>query len=137
MSSVAPSAVATGKQLDAVGTDDTPAVCPVSAYTLSNASHKSLLYVPTQTAITARVTGPINSLPTGPAVTVTFGSSVPLLPVPTSPASNVGNFGSCTLPQIEFGTGFDNRKETSFQPVDQSKCFVVSMWRRHISAAVF
>jgi hypothetical protein len=38
----------------------------------------------------------------------------------TSNASTVGNFGSCSVPQIEFGTGFDGRKETSFQPVDQS-----------------
>jgi len=34
-------------------------------------------------------------------------------------ASNVGNFGSCTLPEIQFATGFDGRKETSFEPVDQ------------------
>ncbi|KAJ7799086.1 hypothetical protein B0H14DRAFT_2388273, partial [Mycena olivaceomarginata] len=26
----------------------------------------------------------------------------------------------CTIPQIEFGVGFDNRKETSFQPVDKT-----------------
>jgi hypothetical protein len=29
------------------------------------------------------------------------------------------DFGTCTTPQIEFGAGFDNRKETSFQPVDK------------------
>jgi hypothetical protein len=33
--------------------------------------------------------------------------------------SSIGNFGSCSVPQIKFGTGFDNRKETSFEPVDQ------------------
>ncbi|KAG5637150.1 hypothetical protein H0H81_005634 [Sphagnurus paluster] len=32
--------------------------------------------------------------------------------------ANIGNFGKCTVPQIEFGVGFDNRKETSFRPVD-------------------
>lgn len=37
----------------------------------------------------------------------------------TSSASGVGNFGSCSVPQIEFAAGFDNRKETSFQPVDK------------------
>ena len=36
-------------------------------------------------------------------------------------SSGIGNFGSCSVPQIEFATGFDNRKETSFQPVDQSE----------------
>ncbi|KAH8099928.1 hypothetical protein BXZ70DRAFT_1008447 [Cristinia sonorae] len=68
---------------------------------------------------TVTVTGTANPLPTGPAATVTVGTSIPLIPAPTSPASAVGNFGSCTLPQIEFGVGFDNRKETSFQPVDK------------------
>ncbi|KAI0732466.1 hypothetical protein C8Q72DRAFT_874130 [Fomitopsis betulina] len=38
----------------------------------------------------------------------------------TASASSIGDFGSCTVPQIEFGVGFDNRKETSFQPVDQT-----------------
>ena len=34
---------------------------------------------------------------------------------------DIGDFGSCTVPQIEFGQGFDGRKETSFRPVDQSE----------------
>ncbi|KAL0954552.1 hypothetical protein HGRIS_003518 [Hohenbuehelia grisea] len=34
--------------------------------------------------------------------------------------AGIGNFGSCSVPQIEFGVGFDNRKETSFQPVDKT-----------------
>ncbi|KZT69745.1 hypothetical protein DAEQUDRAFT_252376 [Daedalea quercina L-15889] len=38
----------------------------------------------------------------------------------TASASQIGDFGSCTVPQIEFGVGFDNRKETSYQPVDQT-----------------
>ncbi|EMD33508.1 hypothetical protein CERSUDRAFT_118084 [Gelatoporia subvermispora B] len=38
----------------------------------------------------------------------------------TAAASSIGNFGSCSIPQIEFGVGFDNRKETSFQPVDKT-----------------
>ena len=33
----------------------------------------------------------------------------------------IGDFGSCSVPQIEFGQGFDGRKETSFKPVDQSE----------------
>ena len=36
-------------------------------------------------------------------------------------ASGIGNFGSCSVPQINFGTGFDNRKETAFEPADQSE----------------
>lgn len=38
----------------------------------------------------------------------------------TAAASSIGDFGSCSVPQIEFGVGFDNRKETSFEPVDKS-----------------
>ena len=34
-------------------------------------------------------------------------------------AGNIGNFGSCSIPEIEFGVGFDGRRETSFQPVDK------------------
>jgi hypothetical protein len=34
--------------------------------------------------------------------------------------TGVGNFGKCSVPQIEFGVGFDQRKETSFQPVDKA-----------------
>ncbi|KAF8349140.1 hypothetical protein F5887DRAFT_949554 [Amanita rubescens] len=33
--------------------------------------------------------------------------------------TSIGNFGSCSVPQINFGVGFDNRKETSYLPVDQ------------------
>lgn len=37
----------------------------------------------------------------------------------TVDAGNIGNFGSCSVPQIEFGAGFDGRRETAFQPVDK------------------
>ena len=36
-------------------------------------------------------------------------------------SGGIGDFGSCSVPQIEFGVGFDGRKETSFQPVDKSE----------------
>lgn len=39
----------------------------------------------------------------------------------TASSSAIGDFGSCSVPQIEFGVGFDGRKETSFEPVDKSK----------------
>lgn len=31
----------------------------------------------------------------------------------------IGNFGKCSVPQIEFAAGIDGRRETSFQPVDK------------------
>jgi len=39
----------------------------------------------------------------------------------TDNAGNIGDFGSCSIPKIEFGQGFDGRKETSFRPADLSK----------------
>ncbi|KDQ25510.1 hypothetical protein PLEOSDRAFT_1066597 [Pleurotus ostreatus PC15] len=45
--------------------------------------------------------------------------ATPDTPVVSPPAAGgIGDFGRCTVPQIEFGVGFDNRKETSFRPVD-------------------
>jgi outer membrane scaffolding protein for murein synthesis (MipA/OmpV family) len=44
----------------------------------------------------------------------------PLLVARQNSTSSIGNFGSCSVPQIEFGVGFDNRKETSFEPVDKT-----------------
>ena len=35
--------------------------------------------------------------------------------------TDIGNFGSCSIPQIQFGAGFDGRRETSFEPVDKGK----------------
>jgi hypothetical protein len=37
----------------------------------------------------------------------------------TNSTASGADFGSCSTPQIKFGPGFDNRKETSFEPVDQ------------------
>jgi len=37
-----------------------------------------------------------------------------------SPAADGVSFGSCSTPEVEFGGGFDGRRETSFQPVDKS-----------------
>ena len=39
----------------------------------------------------------------------------------TVDAGNIGNFGSCSVPEIQFGAGFDGRRETSFEPVDKGK----------------
>ena len=47
-------------------------------------------------------------------------------------SSSIGDFGSCSVPQIEFGVGFDNRKETSFQPVDKSKFRLNGFLRKYL-----
>ncbi|KAJ7364066.1 hypothetical protein DFH08DRAFT_838254 [Mycena albidolilacea] len=67
----------------------------------------------TCSTVTVKVSGTATA---SAAFTFTFGG-----PAPTSTASpsTIANFGSCTTPQIEFGAGFDGRKETSFRPVDR------------------
>ena len=39
----------------------------------------------------------------------------------STPARGFGTFGRCSVPEIEFGAGYDHGKETSFRPVDQSE----------------
>ncbi|EJD06901.1 uncharacterized protein FOMMEDRAFT_17361 [Fomitiporia mediterranea MF3/22] len=53
-----------------------------------------------------------------PTATATNAGDAPA--ATSTAASGIGDFGSCSVPQIEFGTGFDNRKETSFEPVDEA-----------------
>ncbi|KAG5724694.1 hypothetical protein E4T56_gene3752 [Termitomyces sp. T112] len=53
----------------------------------------------------------------GSGSATTTGSS---LSATAKSLGGIGDFGKCTVPQIEFGVGFDNRKETSFQPVDKT-----------------
>ncbi|KAL0954553.1 hypothetical protein HGRIS_003518 [Hohenbuehelia grisea] len=77
------------------------------------------------TAITITVIGTADVSATN-AVTITAGDPVATTAAPDAGATaapggaGIGNFGSCSVPQIEFGVGFDNRKETSFQPVDKT-----------------
>lgn len=68
------------------------------------------------------------------AITVTVGNpSTTAVSAPTASGLPDGvNFGSCTTPEIEFGVGFDNRRETSFQPSDKSKYLICL--RRHYPA---
>ncbi|KAJ7784630.1 hypothetical protein B0H16DRAFT_1493232 [Mycena metata] len=57
---------------------------------------------------------------TAAAATAPAATTAAAPPAVVATSSSIGNFGSCTVPQIEFATGFDNRKETSFQPVDKT-----------------
>lgn len=85
--------------------------------TLLYASSSSFKVTVTVTVADAAAT------PSASAVTVIVGgSSTAAAPVASSTASpnDIGDFGKCSVPQIEFGVGFDNRKETSFEPVDKS-----------------
>jgi hypothetical protein len=52
------------------------------------------------------------------AATATAVAPPPAAAPATGAASSIGNFGSCSIPKIEFGVGFDGRKESSFRPTD-------------------
>ncbi|KAF9038115.1 hypothetical protein BJ165DRAFT_422639 [Panaeolus papilionaceus] len=73
-------------------------------------------------AITVKVVGTPIPIPSG-AVVVTFGrrasSTTPVATPTVSPLPTGASFGSCSIPEIEFGAGYDNRRETSFRPADQ------------------
>jgi hypothetical protein len=62
------------------------------------------------------------------AASATGNAAVAIATSTASSSSSIGNFGKCSVPQIEFGTGFDNRKETSFQPVDKSASFDIYVY---------
>lgn len=64
--------------------------------------------------VTVTATGAPVASPTG-AVTVSVGNTAS-----TSGSADIGNFGKCSVPKIEFGVGFDGRRETSFQPADKT-----------------
>ncbi|KAF5367372.1 hypothetical protein D9758_003733 [Tetrapyrgos nigripes] len=71
---------------------------------------------PCESTVTVTVAATAAAVATGAASsnsTATGGAA-------TGNAGAIGDFGSCSVPQIEFGVGFDNRKETSFEPVDKT-----------------
>ncbi|CAA7266990.1 unnamed protein product [Cyclocybe aegerita] len=73
------------------------------------------------TAVTVTVTAGAAQATISDAVTVTAGTPAATTAAPpaATPATPAGaDFGSCTVPEIEFGVGFDNRRETSFRPAD-------------------
>lgn len=84
-----------------------------------------------QTAITVTLSGTNVAATGGVTITVTnlnpsaSGAPTPSAVVP--PANgNIGDFGKCSVPEMEFGVGFDNRTETSFRPVDRGTLFPAS-----------
>ncbi|RDX57404.1 hypothetical protein OH76DRAFT_37866 [Lentinus brumalis] len=66
------------------------------------------------------VTVTVTASATDAASTAAAATSAAAAASSTADASAIGDFGSCSVPQIQFGVGFDNRKETSFEPVDQT-----------------
>lgn len=99
----------------------------------TDAAETSTEVAETGTSVAAEATAAVTDCPAVVTVTVTgaaaepTGTDVPTVtvggteaaPAPTSTVDlGDADFGSCSVPQIEFGQGFDNRRETSFRPVD-------------------
>ncbi|KAH8118038.1 hypothetical protein DFH11DRAFT_1541287 [Phellopilus nigrolimitatus] len=94
------------------------APCADSLVTVAVSSAESAVSTDASPLVTQTVSAAASDVTaTDAAVTATSAAAAASN---TAAASGVGNFGSCTTPQIQFGVGFDNRKETSFEPVDQT-----------------
>jgi len=74
------------------------AECPAKAATTSTSTTSSSVATSSTTSI---------------AKAVATGSSTS-----SSSSSSKASFGKCSTPEIKFGTGFDGRKETAFEPTD-------------------
>ena len=101
--------------------DDTTSACIVSLFLTIPSISLTLLQ--SDVTITVTVSGTATSTPTD-AVTVQVGNGATATAAPpaaTATSTAGADFGSCSTPQIEFGVGFDGRKETSFQPVDKGE----------------
>lgn len=116
-----------GEQANTFPFGEAGAVTPAPAETEAETSAE----VPTQTALPAEeATECVTAVTVTITGTATASSSVPTVTVggeatatsaaeqPAATAVGDADFGSCSVPQIEFGAGFGGRTETAFQPVD-------------------
>lgn len=55
-----------------------------------------------------------------PAETATATASSEAPAATSTGTTSTGDFGSCSTPEIKFGVGLDNRKETAFEPADKN-----------------
>ncbi|KAJ7104134.1 hypothetical protein B0H15DRAFT_808699 [Mycena belliarum] len=92
----------------------------------------SLTATPASTAVTvyagyatrsaspsAASSGSTPSSPTSAAPSATADTGRAAAGSASSPSA-IGNFGSCSVPEIEFGTGFDGQPQFAFQPVNRT-----------------
>ena len=112
-STMAPTMIAGGGTTDALPT----APCVASFFLFHVRRFLWITWRQTVITVTVSVANPTTT-GTNP---MTINPSSTITNAPSTPTGNIGNFGKCSIPEIEFGTGFDGRKETSFQPVDKSQ----------------
>ncbi|KAJ3915893.1 hypothetical protein F5877DRAFT_47705, partial [Lentinula edodes] len=83
-------------------------------------SDQGVTLAATDAATDATSTADVATTSVAAASATAVASSSAAVATSTASAADIGNFGSCTVPQIQFGVGFDNRRETAFEPVDQT-----------------
>ncbi|KDQ62386.1 hypothetical protein JAAARDRAFT_30290 [Jaapia argillacea MUCL 33604] len=102
----------------AVGGVSAPSVAVQSSSATATAPAVAIALTTAAASATATCPPPVTVTVTAGSTTSTATANVAVASVTSS--SSLGSFGKCTVPQIEFGVGFDGRKETSFQPVDKT-----------------
>ncbi|GAW01661.1 hypothetical protein LENED_003271 [Lentinula edodes] len=101
----------------ATSSDPCPATVTV---TVTAADAASTSAAATDAATDATSAADVGTTSVAVASATAAASSSAAVATSTASAADIGNFGSCTVPQIQFGVGFDNRRETAFEPVDQT-----------------
>ncbi|KAJ3714238.1 hypothetical protein C8R42DRAFT_726724 [Lentinula raphanica] len=101
----------------ATATDPCPATVTV---TVSAADAAATTATDAASSAAATDAASTTAAATDAATATAAASSSATAATSTAAASDIGNFGSCSVPQIQFGVGFDGRRETSFEPVDQT-----------------
>ncbi|KAH7873733.1 uncharacterized protein C8R40DRAFT_1111520 [Lentinula edodes] len=101
----------------ATSSDPCPATVTV---TVTAADAASTSAAATDAATDATSAADVATTSVAVASATAAASSSAAVATSTASAADIGNFGSCTVPQIQFGVGFDNRRETAFEPVDQT-----------------
>lgn len=100
----AAAATTTAAAVDAISSAD----CPPATVTVTVSAAADAADTTTSATVAATTTSVVATAATDAASAAS-----------TDSAAQIGDFGSCTIPQIEFGVGFDGRTETAFQPTNQ------------------
>ncbi|CAL1716113.1 unnamed protein product [Somion occarium] len=124
-STVVSSTIASSAAASSVVVSTVSASASASSVVITSAPGETFIAEPTASSdpcvVTVTVTASATFSASSGAITVTAGdaaSTTAAAPSASSTAAvgDIGDFGSCSVPRIEFGVGFDNRKETSFEP---------------------
>lgn len=103
-----------------------PTPLPARYGNASQLTRYELTFISYQGAVTVTVTAAADAATSTADVTTTTADATTTAAAAVDTAAAVAasgsvDLGSCTNPTIQFGLGFDGRKEDSFEPVDQTE----------------